>query len=483
MKSRLLPVIITAAVTSLATYYAANKLNEQKPYFAAHDGSSSSMAKYASYETGSTAKSMAVDFQPAAESSVKAVVHIKTQTKARTVASDDAFLRMFGMQQYMPSQVGSGSGVVISPDGYIVTNNHVVANTDKVTVTFNNRYTTEAKVISTDPQTDIAVLKVNEKNLSYMEFGNSDNVKLGQWVLAVGYPLTLDATVTAGIVSAKSRSLGINRTQTSSAIESFIQTDAAVNPGNSGGALVNTDGLLIGINSAIASPTGSYAGYSYAIPANLVRKVVNDIVQFGSVKRGYMGVVFIDRKDATPEQLSALGIDRTDGVYVDVVSANGGAAEAGIKKGDFITAVNGTTVHSVPELMEQVARYHPGDNINVSYLRNGTVKVANVQLKKEATSTLVLGANFRALTNDEKKKYGVENGVLVTDAGKGTLAKSGVKTNFVIVAINDVPVGSVDDMQKELATNQDIQISGFYPNYRGMYYYNLRNVNSGVDQE
>ena len=225
----------------------------------------------------------------------------------------------------------SGSGVVISPDGYIVTNNHVVADAKEVSVTFNDRYTTKAKVVGTDPGTDIAVLKVDgDKNMSYMEFGNSDDAKLGQWVLAVGYPLSLDATVTAGIISAKGRSIGINRSQSASAIESFIQTDAAVNPGNSGGALVNTAGQLIGINSAIASPTGSYAGYSYAIPSNIVRKAVNDLMKYGSVQRAYMGVEYV----SSPEQLAKLGIDNVNGVYVMNVRPNSGAAKAGLTKGD-----------------------------------------------------------------------------------------------------------------------------------------------------
>ncbi len=473
MKSRIIPVILTAAATSVATLFVAGKFDSNKPYFSVHDTPAASNVRYASNDNMSTARLGSADFTPAAESAVKAVVHIKTQIKARAVAADDIWGQLFGQQYMLPPQMGSGSGVVISPDGYIVTNNHVVANADQVTVTFNDRYTTSAKVISADPATDIAVIKVNEKNLSYMDFGNSDNVRLGQWVLAVGYPLSLDATVTAGIVSAKGRSIGINRTQSPGAIESFIQTDAAVNPGNSGGALVNTDGQLIGINSAIASPTGSYAGYSYAIPSNIVRKVVNDMVQYGSVQRGYLGIRYLDRKNASPEQLSALGLDRTDGVYVEDVVNGSGAADAGLKKGDFITAINSKPVTTAPELQEQVARYHPGDNISVAYLRNGSVHTTTIELKKDVANPVILGANLRPLTNEEKKKLGVENGVLVTNVGNGILAQAGIKNNFIIISVNDYAVKTSQDLEKLLSSQQKAQIAGIYPGYRGMYYYGI----------
>jgi S1-C subfamily serine protease len=364
----------------------------------------------------------------------------------------------------------------------------VIAGADEVTVTFNDRFTTQAKIVGTDPSTDLAVLKVKETGLPYMEIGNSDDVKLGQWVLAVGYPLTLDATVTAGIVSAKGRSIGINRTQARNAIESFIQTDAAVNPGNSGGALVNTSGQLIGINSAIASPTGSYAGYSYAIPSNIVRKVANDLMQYGSVQRAYLGVEYRDRKSYNPEQVSALGIDKNEGVYVEGVSENGGAARAGIRKGDFITAINGTPIRTEPELQEQLARYKPGDNISVSYLRSGATRTVSVQLKNvEGTTTIIkqpgatrlLGANFRSLTSEEKKKYDVDGGVLVENISDGILAKeTNMRKGFVITAINDKPVNTVDELQRSLSANNSIQIAGFYPGYRGMYYYGINDLSA-----
>jgi Do/DeqQ family serine protease len=391
--------------------------------------------------------------------------------------------------------MGSGSGVVISPDGYIVTNNHVVSGADQVTVTFNDRYTTQAKVVATDASTDIALLQVNEKNLPYMEFGNSDDVHLGQWVLAVGYPLTLDATVTAGIVSAKGRNLGINRSQSANAIESFIQTDAAVNPGNSGGALVNTDGQLIGINAAIASPTGSYAGYSYAIPANIVKKVSNDLMKYGSVQRGYLGIQYLDRRRLSPEQISSLGVDKNDGVYIADVVAGSGAAASGLKKGDFITQVNGVKIGTEPELQEQLARYHPGDNISIGYVRSGKQMITTVELKNlngntsliksDGGAIRLLGASLRSLTSDERKKYGIDGGAIITDPGSGTLARqTNIRKNFIITGINDVAITDVNDLQRAMAGNTSVQLSGFYPGSNGMYYYGINNINSsGLNEE
>jgi Trypsin-like serine proteases, typically periplasmic, contain C-terminal PDZ domain len=486
MKHKLIPVVLTAAITSVATLFIAAKLQNNVPYIGQAPPKQLPV-NYTYTASGATRAGAPVDFQLAAESSVKAVVHIKTQTKARAVVADDMFGRMFGQQYYIPPQMGSGSGVVVSPDGYIATNNHVVAGADEVTVTFNDRYTAQAKVIATDPSTDIAVLKVNEKNLPFIEFGNSDDVQLGQWVLAAGYPLTLDATVTAGIVSAKGRALGINRAQSTNAIEAFIQTDAAVNPGNSGGALVNTDGQLIGINSAIASPTGSYAGYSYAIPSNLVRKVVNDLMQYGSVQRGYLGIMYADRRMRSPEELTKLGIDRADGVYVDGTTDGSGAAAAGIRQGDFIVKINDVDIHTEPQLQEQIARYKPGDNISITYVRNGATKVTTVQLKniegntniiRTPTATRALGANFRALSGEEKKRYNIEGGLLVTDISRGAISQqTNMKKGFVITSVNEQPVASIDDLQKHItAHNGKAQIAGFYPGTRGMFYYGLNGI-------
>lgn len=497
MKSRILPVILTAGLTTLGTLFLAARFNQDNPLLSFSPQKSLPVNYVGEHSVINS--SGPVDFQAAAEASVKTVVHIRTTTKARTVVANDPtmqdfFGNLFGPRQYiLPPQMGSGSGVIISPDGYIVTNNHVVAGADQLTVTFNDRYTTTAKVIATDPSTDIAVVKVNEKNLPYMEFGNSDDVHLGQWVLAVGYPFSLDATVTAGIVSAKGRSIGINRQQSNTAIEAFIQTDAAVNPGNSGGALVNTSGQLIGINSAIASPTGSYAGYSYAIPSNLVRKVVSDLRQYGTVQRGYLGIHVLDRRSASPAQLSSLGLDHKSGVYVEDVVPGGAAAGGGLKKGDLITQIAGVTVNSEPELLEQVARYKPGDHISVTFSRSDAIKTTTVELKNLAGSTEIvkdesgmsfLGASVRPLNAEEKKKFSVSGGVVVTDPGKGILASStSMKKNFVIASVNGQTVSNLKDLTEQIAASGgSAQIAGFYPGFQGMYYYSLNGLDDSGGQ-
>ena len=497
MKSRILPVVLTAAATSLATLFAATQFPQVANTLSPTYSIKQLPVNYAGFgdQTTTVRSAAPVDFQAAAEASVKAVVHIKTTTKPSTRVVRDPFMEMFGFEgsqiQRIPPQMGSGSGVVISPDGYIVTNNHVVAGADQVTVTFNDRYTTQANVIATDPATDIAVIKVKDKNLSYMEFGNSDQVRLGQWVLAVGYPLTLNTTVTAGIVSAKARSIGINRTQSDRAIESFIQTDAAVNPGNSGGALVNTNGQLIGINSAIASPTGSYAGYSYAIPANIVKKVTQDLIQYGAVQRGYLGITYRDRATISQEEQASLGIDRTEGVYVADIMAGSGASRSALRKGDFITAINSVPVRTEPELLEQISRYKPGDNISVAYLRGGKTGQTSVQLQNANNTTalvknteaagLVLGGKLRNLTPAEKQRLGVHSGVLVEKVGSGVLAQqTNMRDGFVVMSVNDVAVNSVDALLKALqASPQNAQLAGMYPGYRGMYYYGIADANAG----
>ncbi len=487
MRNKLIPVILTAAVTSVMTMLGVAHFQHNTPYFGVAESAQKMPVHYTGLNGSVAANGGAVNFEAAAESSVKAVVHIKATTQARTVIGtrNDMFSQMFGPQQYyIPAQQESGSGVVISPDGYIVTNNHVVENASEVAVTFNDRYTAKAKVVSTDAGTDIAVLKVEgNKSLDYMQFGNSDEAKLGQWVLAVGYPLSLDATVTAGIISAKGRSIGINKSQSSSAIESFIQTDAAVNPGNSGGALVNTSGQLIGINSAIASPTGSYAGYSYAIPANIVRKVVNDMMKYGAVQRAYMGVEFFDSRTATPEQMTQLGLDKTPGVYLTRVLAKSGAAKAGLQKGDFITSINGVAVNNEPELKGQIAHFQPGDNISVAYTRDGknynaTVELTNlkgtVEIMKAESSLKLMGASFRALSDDERAKYNV-GGVMVTDLTNGPITKqTQMHKGFVITSVNNEAVNTVDDLEQAMG-NKTLQIAGFYPGYQGMYYYGINN--------
>ena len=485
MKKSILPVVLTAVVTSVLTLLGFNYFTE-KPVFSFVSGKP--QVHYVA--NNGMAGTQPVDFAPAAESSVKSVVHIKTLTQGKTVIANDPYdpwSQFLGPRRYnIPGQMGSGSGVIISPDGYIVTNNHVVAGADEVQVTFNTRNQQMAKVIGTDPSTDLAVLKIDGSDLPYMTLGNSDQIQLGQWVLAVGYPLNLDATVTAGIVSAKSRSIGINRNN-NSAVESFIQTDAAVNPGNSGGALVNTNGQLIGINAAIASPTGSYAGYSYAIPSNLVQKVVNDLIKFGDVKRGFIGVQLLNLNEMDKAAASKLGISEEDfnnttGVYVNEVTENGGAEKAGIRKGDFITAINGMNVNSTPALMEQLARFHPGDKVTISYSRSGKTRDAVVELKAapggiaavDTKGTLqLMGATFRNLSASESAKYKV-NGAMVTATGNGILARNTpIRPGFVITRLNGNDINKVSDLQDALtqASGERIEIGGMYPGKSGMYYY------------
>lgn len=487
MKNRLIPVIVTAALTSVITFFVAAKFIGNTDIIGIETNNKKALpVNYVNYSGNVVASTPPADFQPAAEASVQAVVHIKTKTNGKQVVVRRPTI--FGdvyQDMFQPPQMGAGSGVVVSPDGYIVTNNHVVAGADVVTVTFNDRYTTDAKLIATDPSTDIAVLKIDGENLPYMDYGNSDDVRLGQWVLAVGYPLTLEATVTAGIVSAKSRALGINRTQSASAIESFIQTDAAVNPGNSGGALVDTKGQLIGINAAIASPTGSYAGYSYAIPSNIVKKVVEDIIDYGAVQRAYLGISYMDMKYASPEQIKELGLDRNAGVYVANITENGAAAKAGLKTGDFITAVNGTPVKTAPQLLEQIAMYKPGDNISITYTRNGKPVHTTVQLKnidgttkivKSDAPTRVLGAKLRSLNAKELGGYNIKGGVLVENIEEGAIAaQTAMRKGFVITQVNDTPVANVDDFQAAVAANGGkLRFAGFYPGRNGMYYYGIQ---------
>jgi serine protease Do len=440
----------------------------------------------------------AVDFTAASMSSTPAVVHIKTKTKARQVTNNlprgrNPFSDLFGddfgdlfnspRSQTIPEQRASGSGVLISNDGFIVTNNHVIDGADEINVTLNNKRSYKASIIGSDPASDIAVLKIEGANFPYLVYGNSDDVKLGQWVLAVGYPLTLDVTVTAGIISAKARSIGINRRQSESPIESFLQTDAAVNPGNSGGALINTDGQLIGINSAIASPTGSYAGYSYAIPVNIVKKMVNDLIKFGTVQRAYLGISYpID--NLTEEQKKEIGFTEGEGVFVSDVPAGGAAATAGIKKGDIVTKINGVGVTTGPEMVEQVTRFKPGDKITVTYVRAGKENVANLTLKNKVGNTSVvknetildkLGGSMETLDKKKATSYDIAGGVMVKSVGYGLLSKTKMQDGFVIISVNGQPINTLDELRLALerAKGYTVKLEGIYPGYEGSYGYPL----------
>ncbi|MBI2282297.1 MAG: trypsin-like peptidase domain-containing protein [Bacteroidetes bacterium] len=455
---------------------------------------------YAGFFGNNNTPAGAIDFTPAATTATPAVVHIKTKTKAKQVSNSarqrfsNPFSDLFGDDfgdvfgggpRIIPEQRASGSGVIITDDGYIVTNNHVVDGADDINVTLSNKKTYKATIVGTDPSSDLAVIKVEGKGLPYLVYGNSDDTKLGQWVLAIGYPLTLDVTVTAGIVSAKSRSIGINDRQSNTAIESFIQTDAAVNPGNSGGALINTSGELIGINSAIASPTGSYAGYSYAIPVNIVKKIVTDIVKFGAVQRAFIGIQY-PKENLTDEQKKELGAGykEGEGVYVTDVPSDGAAAAAGIKKGDVVTRINGKGVTTGPELQEQVTRYKPGDKISLTYLRGGKENTVSLTLKNKAGTTDIvkttgilekLGAELVAIDSKTAAVNQINGGVLVKKIGDGLLKKTRMQEGFIITSVNDQEIKSVNELDKILSINKGrkVKIEGVYPGFESTYPYPL----------
>ncbi|MCX6272036.1 MAG: Do family serine endopeptidase [Bacteroidetes bacterium] len=417
------------------------------------------------------------DFVEAASRSVHAVVHIKTEYQQKTSLYDFFFRGFFDYNNGGRPYVATGSGVVISDDGYIVTNNHVVQDADYIEVTLNDKRSYEAKIIGNDPTTDIALIKISETSLPFLVFGNSDQVKVGEWVLAVGNPFNLTSTVTAGIVSAKARNINILGDNTS--IESFIQTDAAVNPGNSGGALVNTSGDLIGINAAIASNTGSYTGYSFAIPSNLVKKVVEDLKEYGTTQRGYMGLTPVD---ITSEFARQNGISDIHGVYVYDVNENSAAREAGIKKGDIITKVNSINVNSVSELLEIVGQYRPGDRVNLTFSRNSSEKNVDMVLrnkngllglvKKEEMDVIsLLGADLTPLSKDEKRWLRLENGVKVSKLKDGLLSQQGIRENYIILAIDKTPIKDTEDIQKALTGKRGgVLIEGIYPNRMRAYY-------------
>ena len=497
---QLTAIVILAGATSVASTWGFSKYqqtNQQPPY--ATTAAANPDASYASYNPGG-APSTGVDFEKAATKAAGAVVHIKTVIKAKQVAADprmddnpfgDVFGDMFGGRGgngfQKPEQRASGSGVSISPDGYIITNNHVVDQADELVVTLNNRKDYKAKVVGKDPSSDLAVIKIEAAGLPYLSFANSDNVRLGQWVLAVGYPLNLETTVTSGIVSAKSRSLGINSRQSSTPVESFIQTDAAVNPGNSGGALVNTDGDLIGINSAIASPTGSYAGYSYAIPSNLVQKVANDIIKYGSTKRAYLGVMY-GNDQMSGEDKAKANIKDGDGVYVMDVAKGSAADEAGIVKGDFVTAVNGQPVNTGTEMVEKIAVLRPGDKVNITYQHNGSVKTSSATLKAtsgtyasvKAQVIEQLGASFESLDQRAASSLRINGGVVVKNLGQGIIAEqTRVKEGFIITKVNNTRVTTVDELKAAITNaGNSAVISGIYPNQPQIeYQYALNELN------
>ncbi len=445
-----------------------------------------------------------LDFTDIASQVMESVVHIKSTQASdytargprqfrrspdpfRDFFGEDFFDQFFGpryryespQQPDAPARVGTGSGVIINPNGYIVTNNHVIANADDIEVTLHDNRSYKATVVGTDPSTDLALIQIKEDKLRSLPFVNSDEVEVGEWVLAVGNPFNLNSTVTAGIVSAKSRNINILRDQY--AIESFIQTDAAINMGNSGGALVNLQGGLVGINTAIASPTGSYAGYGFAVPSNMVNKVVEDLLEYGVVQRGYLGVTIrgVDGKLARDKDLEV-----TSGVYIDSVMENSAAAVAGIAEGDVITEIEGHKVATAPELQEIIARYRPGDKLDMIVARGKKDLKIKVELKNKDGETNflaknrkevfnVLGAEFQDIDRETAKELDIPGGVKVTKLYAGKLMKhTQIREGFIITRVDDQSVKNTEDLARALENKKGgILIEGVYEDLPGVHYY------------
>ncbi len=410
------------------------------------------------------------DFCDAAEKCMPAVVHIKTSYNQPTYTLYDF---IFGTQSAMQVSA-SGSGVIVSSDGYIVTNNHVIENAEVIEVVMNNKKSYAGKVIGRDATTDLALLKIDATDLPYLTYGNSDDLRIGEWVLAIGNPFNLTSTVTAGIVSAKARNIDAN--SGNQVIESYIQTDAAVNPGSSGGALVNAKGELVGINSAIASQTGSYVGYSFAIPVNMVRKIVADLAEFGSAQRAYMGIEMMDLNSQTAKKLN---VDDVDGVYVARVVSGGAAEKSGISVGDIILAVDDTKVNSATELLEIISLYRPGANVTLDVKSSGSIRKVDMTLQNryggtelaKSESANALGAHFEPVSDQLKSRLRIRNGLQVTDLTAGKLAASGIQNGFIIVRANNKNINSVQDLENAIKSSGNaIFLEGIYPNGMTGYY-------------
>ncbi|HET8858848.1 trypsin-like peptidase domain-containing protein [Marivirga sp.] len=423
-----------------------------------------------------------INFIYAAEQVTQGVVHIKAKVERDMPRSHSPFEELFrdyygdrGPQ--MRKGQSSGSGVIISPDGYIVTNNHVVENATELEVILHDNRSYIAEVVGTDPNTDIALLKIDEEDLKFVEFGNSDNAKIGEWVLAVGNPFNLTSTVTAGIVSAKARNINILSSENRYGIESFIQTDAAVNPGNSGGALVNLSGKLIGVNTAIATPTGSYAGYSFAVPSILVEKVVNDLKEYGVVQRAVLGVSIVDLNDP---RLGDQEFATNLGVFVAGTTPGSAAEEAGMMSEDIIIKINEKDISNVAELQEQIARFSPGEEVEVTYLRDGNEKTTTIELKslvnsteivKASTARMLGGATFEDVSEEELEELGISGGSKVVEIEDGKWKDIGIQEGFIVTAIDKGSIENTEDLITTLQGKQGgVLIEGIYPDGTKAYY-------------
>ncbi|MFP4090120.1 MAG: Do family serine endopeptidase [Cyclobacteriaceae bacterium] len=478
MKNILTPVI-SAVIATLITIAAFTFLQDNNQKVVEVEATTSPAYSAAYHDKGNAAPAP-FDFTLAADKALPAVVHITSTQEAQAYSPQqdqqvpeffrDFFGDRFRQQQPQP-RVGSGSGVIISSDGYIVTNDHVVADADELTVVLVDNRSYVASVVGLDPTTDLALIKIEEEGLPYLNFANSDDVRVGQWVAAVGNPFRLNSTVTAGIVSATGRSINILREQ-QYAIESFIQTDAAVNPGNSGGALVDVDGDLIGINSAIASPTGAYAGYAFAVPANIASKVVDDLREFGKVQRGFLGVSI---QEVNAQLAEEFDLNTNQGVYVADVVKEGSAAKAGIEAGDVIVQVDDRPVTQTSNLLAYIGSKRPGDEVEVTVLRDGERRTFDMKLQSLQGATELassgrveamesLGAEFSELSSEQAEEYGTEGGVQVVRTFPGKFRQQGIRPGFVITSIAGKAVRNMEDLTEIVRSERGgVLVEGFYP--------------------
>ena len=472
MKRGILIALLSAAVGGLTAYAVVNAMTKSQVRVV-------ETSEGAQFRTVNLSQDNWPDFTYAAESAVDAVVYVKVvSTQTQQQAPSSIFDFFFGFPEGgMPQQrerVGSGSGVIIREDGYIVTNNHVIDGATRIEVTLNNNQTYPATLVGTDPATDVALLKVEATGLPVIPFGDSDKLRLGEWVIAIGSPYDLRSTITAGIVSAKGRSMPSNG---EFKIESFIQTDAAVNPGNSGGALVDKAGNLVGINTAIISQTGSYTGYSFAVPSNIVKKIAYDLMDFGSVKRAVLGIAMKPIDDKIAEELK---LSSRNGVYIDEVSKSGAADKAGIKAGDVLIAIDSTKITNPASVQEAVSRFSPGDNAVVTVLRDGKELKLDVTFKGTSQDTGTVsddgsiafyGSSIKAADEETLEKYGLKSGVQIVELGPGKLMEAGAVEGFIILYVNDHPVKTpqevIDIVKKSKRT---VFIEGVTPSGRTGYF-------------
>jgi Do/DeqQ family serine protease len=477
MKKGFLTVLLSILAGGL-TAYAVVRASEPKSASVVRDSEGNAVE----YRTVNLAESDYPDFTYAAESAVEAVVYVEVTVQSRSQYQNiDPFFRFFFGDEYgsprSREQKGSGSGVIIRQDGYIVTNNHVVQDATKISVTLNNNEQYEATVVGTDAATDVAIIKIDANGLPTIPLGDSDQLRLGEWVLAIGSPLgeQLRSTITAGIVSAKGRSMPDGSGEFK--IESFIQTDAAVNPGNSGGALVNKKGELVGINTAIVSQTGSYTGYSFAVPVNIVKRVASDLIDFGSVKRALLGITMItvDKKFADEMKLSSVS-----GVYINEVLKGSAAEEAGLAKNDVIIAIDGQPVKDASSVQAKVNDYHPGDKATITYIRDGKEKTTRVTFHAAATqngekdidgSVLFYGARLKEADSETLQALGLRSGVEIVSAGEGKMAQAGAPAGGIIVYVNDELVSKPEDViAKAKKANRAVYVEGVDRNGKAFYF-------------